>query len=100
MPIRPKKLQSILETKFRFKKAEGHSSDHYWYELKLEGIPKILTKVSHSRDPISPKIESMIARQLRVKKSYFVGMVSCENSREDYYQQIIRNPIPPFDINF
>jgi|SRR3990172_11686787 len=100
MPIKPKQLESILQNKFDFKLAKGHSSDHRWYELTLTGLPTILTKISHSGEPINSSIESKIARQLRVKKSYYIEMISCKNSREDYYKQIREDPIPPFDILF
>lgn len=98
MPIKPKKLESLLQNKFGFSPAKGHSSDHRWYELKLSGLPPILTKVSHSRDTINPHLEGKISRQLRVKKPYYEGMMSCKNSREDYYQQVREAPSPPFDV--
>lgn len=100
MSIKPKELENLLEYKFGFSLAKGHSSDHRWYELKLPGLPTILTKVSHSRKPINPRLEGKIARQLRVRKAYYVGMVSCKNSREDYYQQVRTDPYPPFDVTF
>jgi len=100
MPIKPKELEGLLQSKFGFSLAKGHSSDHRWYELKLSELPPILTKVSHSRETINPKLESKIARQLRVRKSYYEGMMSCKNAREDYYRQVRENPIPPFDIRF
>lgn len=88
MSIKPKELERTLQHKFDFKQAGGHSSDHRWFELKLPGLPTILTKVSHSRKPINKKIEGKIARQLRVRKKYYIGMISCSNSRDDYYMKI------------
>ena len=98
MPIMPRDLERILQNKYEFSPAEGHSSDHRWYELKLDGLPSILTKVSHSRDEINSDLEGKIARQLRVRKKYFREMVSCHNSREDYYQQVHDAPFPPWEV--
>ena len=100
MPIKPKELESLLQNKFGFSPAKGHSSDHRWYELKLPGLHTILTKVSHSRDTIDPQLEGKIARQLRVRKPYYQGMMSCTNSCEEYCRQVREDPFPPFDVRF
>jgi hypothetical protein len=100
MPRRPLDIEAALQTKFGFVRAFTHSSDHYWYELRLPGLPIILTKVSHSKEDIGPKLEGKIARQLRVRKPYFDGMIECHNSCEDYYRQVRESPFPPFDILF
>jgi hypothetical protein len=97
--IHPGKLEGILQNKFGFEPVKGRS-DHRWYELRLPGLPPIRTKVSHSRDPIGPNLQGKIARQLRVTKPYFVGMVSCQNSKADYERQVVDDPHPPFDILF
>lgn len=100
MSIKPKELENLLENKFGFNPSKGHSSDHRWYELKIPGLPKILTKVSHSRKPINTKLEGKIARQLRVRRTYYNGMISCQHSKNDYYQQVSTDPYPPFDVTF
>jgi hypothetical protein len=97
MPIKPKKLEKILVNKFRFSLAEGHSSDHRWYELELPGLPKILTRVSHSRKEIGKKLESIIAKQLRVRNAYYNEMVSCTKGLKEYYHQVKDDPYPPFE---
>jgi len=100
MPYKPKEVEGKLRDKFGFSPAKGHSLDHHWFELQLSGLPPILTKVSHSRREIGPKLEGMIARQLRVRTPYFRGMVDCTNSRADYYRQVREAPYPPFDVLF
>ncbi len=100
MSRKPRKIEKVLQSKFGFSPAEGHSSDHRWYELQLPGLPLILTKVSHNKKEIGPKLEGKIARQLRVRGPYFRGMVDCKNNREDYYQKVQEDPYPPFDIRF
>jgi hypothetical protein len=96
----PRDLERLLENKYNFVPAEGHSSKHRWYELKLDGLPPILTQVSHDRDEIRSTLEGLIAKQLRVRKPYFRGMVSCHNDRENYYQQVRNDPFPPWEIKF
>jgi hypothetical protein len=88
MPIRPRQLESLLQSKFGFSPAKGHSSDHKWYELYLPGCGTILTKVSHSARELGPKIEGMIIRQLRVNRSFFNGMIDCSKEREDYHNHL------------
>jgi len=99
MPRKPREIESTLQHKFKFSRASGHSSDHRWYELQLPGLEPILTKISHSKDDIGPKIEGMIARQCRVHRQFFEGMMNCTKSQEDYYQQVRDNPFLP-DVRF
>gem|GEM_PF-753999 len=98
MPYKPNEIEAKLQDKFGFTKAGTHSSDHRWYELKLPGLPTVLTKVSHSREPISAKIESKMARQLRVRHPFFKGMMDCNQSNDDYRRQVREDPYPPFDV--
>ena len=100
MSYKPKEVEGKLRDKFAFNPAKGHSSDHRWFELRLPGLPPIITKVSHSRKEIGPNLEGMIARQLKVRIPYFRGMIKCTNSRRDYYRQVQEDPYPPFDIPF
>lgn len=100
MPRNPREIESLLQGKFGFSPATGHSSDHHWYELHLLGLPTILTKLPHSRREIGSKLESMIARQLRVRKPYYDQMMDCIYNREDYFRQVRNDPYPPFDIWF
>ena len=100
MSIKVKHLESLLTDKFHFSRSPHHSTDHRWYELHLEGVPVILTKVSHTKKEISAALEGKIARQLRVRKTFFRGMVICSNSCEDYYHQVKEDPFPPWNIHF
>jgi hypothetical protein len=100
MASKPGEIENVLQVKFGFIRAKGHSSDHHWYELRLKGLPAILTKVSHSKKEIGSQLAGKIARQLRVRKIYFEGMLDCTNSREDYYRQVRGSPFPPFDVRF
>lgn len=100
MARKPSDIERLLQSKFAFKVARAHSSDHHWYELQLPGLPVILTKVSHTKKDIGPKIEGMIARQLRVRKPFFDGMMDCTKSREAYYDTVKKAPFPPFDVRF
>jgi hypothetical protein len=100
MPHKPQKIESLLQSKFGFSPAKEHSSDHHWYELRLSDLPAILTKISHGKKELSRRLESKIARQLRVRKQYFCGMMDCTHNREDYYRQVQEAPFPPFDVHF
>ncbi len=96
MPIKPQHLESVLQTKFGFTPATSRNPDHRWYELKLPGLPTIVTKVSHSRKEIGQKLESKIARQLHVRRPFFNGMIGCSNSAQAYERQLREDPYPPF----
>ena len=100
MTRRPADIEDKLQNKFGFSRARSHSSDHRWYELKLPGLPTILTKVSRSTKDIGDKLEGKIARQLRVRKPFFAGMIDCTKSRADYEHQIRSDPFPPLDVRF
>jgi hypothetical protein len=100
MPCRPREVERTLQHKFGFSQASEHSSDHRWYELVLPGLPRILTKVSHTKKDVSRKLEGKIARQLWVRGPYFRGMMDCSNDGEDYYRRVREDPYPPFDVSF
>lgn len=100
MAYKPKFIEDRLLNKFQFSKAETRSSDHKWYELKLEGLPVIVTKVSHSKKDIGNALQGKIARQLRVRGKFFKDMMDCTKSREDYCNVVRRDPFPPFDVKF
>jgi len=99
MPINPTELERIILHKFRFSPAK-RGADHIWYELRLDGLPVIMTKISHSNKEIHSKLEGKIARQLRVKGPFFKQMISCNRSRDQYYEQVKADPHPPFDVWF
>jgi len=98
MPLNRRDFEKLLKSKFGFEQAENRSDDHIWYSLRLEGLPEILTKVSHSDREIGKKLEGMIARQLRVPKPFFTGMFECKNDREAYEARVREDPAPPWDV--
>jgi len=98
MPRKPKEIERLLQSKFGFSPAKGHSSDHRWYELHLPGLPTLLTKVSHGKKEIHRRLEGKIARQLGVRNQYFRGMMDCTYNCEDYYRQVREDPFGPFVV--
>ena len=100
MPLKPSEVEELLRKKFHFSPAKSHSRDHRWFELKLEGLPCIMTRVSHSSKEIGKKLEGKIARQLRVRIPFMRGMMSCSNSSEAYCRQVREDPYPPFEYRF
>ena len=93
-------IERLLQTKFGFEEDKNRSVDHQWFVLRLEGLPDIVTKLSHSDREIGRKLEGMMARQLRVPKSFFSGMFECEHDREAYEDQVREDPKPPWDVGF
>ena len=100
MPTKTKLLKQRLENKFQFRRAPHRSKDHEWFELQLEGLPLIATKISLGMDEIGVDLESKIARQLRVKKQFMVEMLECTKSCEEYIKQVRTTPVPPWDVHF
>lgn len=98
MPYKPGEIENALQGKFHFSPSTSHSSNHRWYELSLPGLPLIVTKVSHGKKQIGRKLESMIARQLRVRTSFLREMINCTKDREDYYSRVTEDPFPPWNI--
>lgn len=82
--------------KFEFRECDNRADDHRWYELKLPGVPKIVTHFSHGRQDISADLWQKIAAQLKVRTHYLDGMMDCTNGRDDYYQQVKDDPYPPW----
>ena len=96
MPIKPRELESLLQSKFGFVESDTHGSDHRNYKLTMPNVPFVYTKVSHSKKEIGRALEAKIARQLRVRKAFFDEMFSCTKSCAEYYAQIKTDPFPPF----
>ncbi len=99
MPVKPRVLESVLLTKFGFAEAPKKSDDHRWFELRLEGVAVIMTKVSHSTKDIGKGLEGAIAKQLRADKQFFRGMISCSNDRDSYYARVRAAALPPENAN-
>jgi hypothetical protein len=99
MPRKRREIRSKLTTKFGFSPSRNRSDDHEWFELHLDGLPVIATKLSHSAREVSRAIESKIARQLCVRVPYYEEMMKCSYSAENYYTQIRNDPFPPWHIH-
>ncbi len=96
MPIKPGEFENKMRQKFKFQTAKNHSDDHIWLELKLEGAPAVLTKLSRNGDELRDRLIGKIARQLRVKTSYLKEMVDCTKSQSEYYELVRNTPVRPF----
>lgn len=94
MPRYNRDVERTLLGKFAFVAAPG--TDHRWFQLKLPGLPPIITKFSHTKEDIRDPLWQKIAQQLRVRPQYLTGMIDCHNSREAYYQQVRTAPNPPW----
>ena len=95
MPRTTTELDRLLRGKFGFEYDAHREAGHTWYVLRIPGLSPIRTKLSHGRKEVT--VESKIARQLRVRKAFYDGMMDCRHSRDDYVQQITMDPYPPFD---
>src|ERR1043165_2930312 len=91
MPRRPEEVEQVLQTKFGFTPATGRDVDHRWWELRLEGLPPVRTFFSRSK-MVTKGLEDAIAHELHVRSPYFRGMLDCQNSRVDYYDQVRYSP--------
>ena len=83
MPYRNREVEKVLLNKFGFVEATTREDGHRWLELKLPDLPIIATKFSHKREEIRDGLWGVIAKQLRVRKTYLNGMIDCNNSRYD-----------------
>lgn len=92
MPFRSTDIARLLEHKFHF---EATDNDHHFYHRAFPGDVQIRTKVSHGRHEIGRKLESLMARQLRVPKDMFQGMFRCTVSNEDYEDHIAKRQRSP-----
>lgn len=96
MPHDPKDIEQSLVHKFGFDLDDSRT--HRFLQLKLPGRPTITTMISHSKKEYGKRLEGKVARQLHVRQPFFVEMIDCTRSREDYYEQVQKDPYPPFDL--
>lgn len=94
MPYKPAEIEKMLKNKL---KMDSSDNDHRWFTLVIEGLPPIRTKLSHNKDDVRDKIEGKICRQLHVRKNFFSELMKCTKSREEYLEQIQKDPHPPLD---
>lgn len=100
MPRRNREVEDTLLNKFQFERSRKRSADHRWLQLKLPGLPPIHTHFSHGRQDIGDTLWSLIAKQLRVRKTFLNEMIDCTKSREEYYKQVAEDPYPPWSHRF
>jgi hypothetical protein len=82
MPRSKREVESGLCSK-GFSRKEG---DHHFFIYWTTGGRKsrVFTKTSHSGKEISDDLLSMMARQCKVTRPNFFGLVDCPLSRQDY----------------
>jgi hypothetical protein len=94
MPYKPREIEKMLTRKLEM---SVEDADHKWFKLDLEGLPPIRTKLPNHKGDIKPKLEGRICNQLRVRKTFFHGLMDCTKKLQDYEKQIRNDPFPPFD---
>ena len=92
MPFRSTDIARLLEHKFHF---EAKENDHLFFYRAFPGDVRIRTKVSHGNKSIGRKLESLMARQVRVPKDMFQGMFRCTVRNEDYEDHIAKRQRSP-----
>lgn len=96
MGLKPSLVESRLLNKFEFDEDAGHEKGHKWYVLRLPGLQPVRTKLSHNKKELTAFLEGEMAKQLRVRRMFFVEMMSCTKSRDEYYSSIRTDPFPPW----
>jgi len=93
MPFKPREIEGMLVTKLGMVQFEA---DHTWFELHLEGLPTIKTKLPHHKKDIADGLESRVYKQLRIRKSFFNELMTCTKYLKDYDAVLRCDPYPPF----
>ncbi len=96
MPFKPKQIEELLQSKFRFTVMEHHDPNHTWLQLRIDGLPTITTKVEHHTQDIRDKLAGAMAKQLHVRNAFFSEMFSCTKDAVAYVKQVRADPFPPF----
>jgi len=86
-------------SKLGFSRIAQSEAGHEWYELELPSGHRVRTKLSRHKREYGPKLEAAVARQLRVRHPFFMDIVSCLHTRDDYVQQAEQDPFPPWDVH-
>ena len=94
MPLNQHRITELLKSKFGFQEAPGADA---WYELELPGLPPIKTFRSRSKKE-SKWLEGQMAKQVRVRAPFFRQMLACTKTKEQYYDQVAKDPFPPWDV--
>lgn len=97
MPFKPRELEKLLLHKFKFEISPNHADDHRWFELNIDGVHKITTRLSHNNKEIGLGLRKIMADELHVRNKYFDEMFNCTKSKEQYEELLRTNPSPPFE---
>ena len=97
MSFKPNDIERLLLHKFQFNNPTNRSDDHIWFELKLDDLPTVTTKVSRNKKEIGKNLKGKIAKQLHVKVRFLEEMFSCTKSKEQYEALLRTDPYPPFE---
>lgn len=97
MPYKPIEIERMLINKLHMRVS---NADHKWFELKIDGLPPIRTKLPNHKDDINPIIAGRIHKQLRIRKKFFHELMDCTKYFDDYENQIKDDPYPPFNQLF
>jgi len=65
------------------------------YELEIPSGPTVRIRVSHGTGKLSKALEGAISKQLKVRTTFFRGMMACHNSYKDYCQKVCTTPFCP-----
>lgn len=67
-----------------------HGRDHIFYFFARGGRrTRVYTKVSHSGKDVGPKLISRMARQCKLTKAQFLGLVDCSLTGEGYLKVLM-----------
>jgi len=89
-PLKAKEVHKNL-CKKGFTKQDG---DHHQFRLWHNGKKtSVFTMTSHNSQEIGDELQSLMARQLHLRKNEFVALVTCEISKAKYIQSLIERGI-------
>lgn len=65
---------------------EDRATHHVFFYFDIDGRQYRATKLSHGlRGQLAPSLESLVARQLRLRREELAALVECPLSEEEYF---------------
>jgi len=86
MPLQRDDVEQALTGKFGLVLRRRRGADHRYYDLLIDGRRVAWTFVSTGTGhrTIGDDIVSQMAKQMSVNRSFFVEMIRCTRSRDDF----------------
>jgi hypothetical protein len=84
----PTKRVADVEDALRAKGMERDENHHHMYRKTVDGVTRLVTRISHNASVINDDLAGRMAKQLCLQQREFWRLVDCPMSEEDWHHLV------------